>query len=308
MYKILEKSPVTENTDCMVIEAPEIARKAQPGQFIIIREDEFSERIPLTIADFDREAGTITVIFQKVGKSTAKLGELKAGDSVRNFVGPLGQPSEIQNYGSVALVAGGVGIAPVYPIARALKQAGNRVTVIMGARTARLLFWQEKMRAVCDELILCTDDGSAGMKGLVTEPLRELVRSAAVARVWAIGPAIMMKFCCQTAAEFSAPIVVSLDSIMVDGTGMCGACRVMIGGEMKFVCVDGPEFDGAGVKWDEVLARKKVFVSEEKESYAIWQSEQSTGHVCTLDRALNGQEAAAIRTRVDDAAAVKEAA
>lgn len=308
MYKILEKSPVTENTDCMVIEAPEIARKAQPGQFIIIREDEFSERIPLTIADFDREAGTITVIFQKVGKSTAKLGELKAGDSVRNFVGPLGQPSEIQNYGSVALVAGGVGIAPVYPIARALKQAGNRVTVIMGARSANLLFWQEKMRAVCDELILCTDDGSAGMKGLVTEPLRELVRSAAVARVWAIGPAIMMKFCCQTAAEFSAPIVVSLDSIMVDGTGMCGACRVMIGGEMKFVCVDGPEFNGAGVKWDEVLARKKVFVTEEKESYAIWQSEQSTAHVCNLDKALNGQEAAAIRTRVDDAAAVKEAA
>lgn len=309
MYKILEKKPVTENTDSMVIEAPEIARKAQPGQFIIIREDEFSERIPLTIADFDREAGTITVIFQKVGKSTAKLGELQAGDSVRNFVGPLGQASEIKNYGSVALVAGGVGAAPVYPIARALKAAGNRVTVIMGARNISLLFWVEKMRSVCDELILCTDDGSAGMKGLVTEPLRELVRSAAVARVWAIGPAIMMKFCCATCAEFSAPIVVSLDSIMVDGTGMCGACRVMIGGEMKFVCVDGPEFDGSKVKWDEVLARKKVFVSEEQKSYAIWQSEQSTRHICNLDKALVGQETAVVRSRVEaDTVAVKEAA
>ena len=277
---------------CRAPRAP--ARKAAPGQFIILRKDEFSERIPLTIADFDREAGTVTVIFQKVGKSTQELGEMETGGALRNFVGPLGKASEVENFGRVALVAGGVGIAPVYPIARALYDCGCRVTLIIGARSADLLFWEDRMRAVCDELIICTDDGSKGRKALVTEPLRELLQTHTdVSRVWAIGPAVMMKFCCQTTRAFNTPTVVSLDSIMVDGTGMCGACRVEVGGETRFVCVDGPEFDGAQVNWDVVLARKKVFFSEEQQSLDLWKQEHEAAHACRLDQALSGQEAAA---------------
>lgn len=302
MYAILEKRKMTGNTDLMVIEAPEVARKAMPGQFIIVRKDEFSERIPLTIADFDRERGTVTIIFQKVGKSTHELAELNIGDYVRNFVGPLGVASEITNYGSVVLVAGGVGIAPVYPIARALHEAGNDVTIILGARSANLLFWVEKMRAVSDHLIICTDDGSLGRKGVVTEPLRECLQKGGVARVWAIGPAVMMKFCCKTTAEFQTPTVVSLDSIMVDGTGMCGACRVEVGGETRFVCVDGPEFDGNKVNWDVVLSRKKMFVAEEKQAMESWDNEQASRHVCNLNQEVLKQEIGSTR-RVESAAA-----
>jgi ferredoxin--NADP+ reductase len=299
MYKILERQSLTENTDLMVIEAPEVAQKAKPGQFIIVRKDEYSERIPLTIADFDRERGTITIIFQKVGKSTRELGEMNSGDQIRNFVGPLGQASEVDNLGSVVLVAGGVGIAPVFPIARALHEAGNRVTVIVGARSSNLIFWEEKMRSACDELILCTDDGSKGRKGLVTEPLREMLQTHSdIARVWAIGPAVMMKFCCQTTQPFNTPTVVSLDSIMVDGTGMCGACRVEVGGETRFVCVDGPEFDGQKVNWNVVLARKKAFVSEEHEALEMWEEAHEKDHECRLDQAVKKQE-----TRLNSAAA-----
>lgn len=290
MYRILEKQPLTPNTDLMVIEAPEVARKAAPGQFVILRKSETSERIPLTIADFDREAGTVSVIFQKVGKSTNELGEMNRGESLSNFVGPLGKASDIQTYSRVILVAGGVGIAPVYPIARALYAARNYVTVIMGARSADLLFWEEKMNAVCDDLIICTDDGSRGRKCLVTEPLRELLEAPwCTGHVWAIGPAVMMKFCCQTVKPFQVPITVSLDSIMVDGTGMCGACRVEVGGETRFACVDGPEFDGAQVNWDLVLARKKVFVQEERQANLIWQHTHHKDHVCTLEEAIRKQ-------------------
>jgi len=291
VYRILERQSLTENTDLMVIEAPEVAQKAKPGQFIIIRKNEFSERIPLTIADFDRERGTITIIFQKVGKSTRELGEMVPGEQIRNFVGPLGQASEIETLGSVVLVAGGVGIAPVFPIARALHEAGNQVTVIIGARSANLIFWEEKMRAVCDELILCTDDGSKGRKSLVTEPLRDLLQTRSeISRVWAIGPAVMMKFCSQTTQPFHTPTVVSLDSIMVDGTGMCGACRVEVGGETRFVCVDGPEFDGSKVNWKVVLARKKAFVSEEQEALEMWEEAHEKDHECRLDQAIMDQE------------------
>ncbi|GAP15940.1 sulfide dehydrogenase (flavoprotein) subunit SudB [Longilinea arvoryzae] len=292
MFKIIEKQSLTPNTDLMIIDAPEIARKAAPGQFVILRKDETCERIPLTIADFDREQGTVTVIFQKVGKSTRELGELKSGDVIRNFVGPLGKPSTIKMYGGrVILVAGGVGIAPVYPIARALKDAGNYVYVIMGARSADLIFWEDKMNAVCDELILCTDDGSRGRKCVVTEPLTELLEAPWITgHVWAIGPAIMMKFCCKTVEPFDAPIDVSLDSIMVDGTGMCGACRVEVDGQMRFACVDGPEFDGSKVNWDVVLARKKVFSQEEQEAMQVWNREHQSEHICNLESAVRRQE------------------
>ncbi len=277
MYKILDKQVLSDVNKLMVIHAPEVARKAQAGQFIIVRIDEGGERIPLTIADYDRDAGTITIIFQEVGKSTMQLGTLQAGDSVANFVGPLGHPSEIEKWGTVICVGGGVGIAPIYPIARALKQAGNRVIGIIGARNRDLLFWEDKMRSACDELIVCTDDGSYARQALVTVPLKEQIEANPIAHVWAIGPAIMMKFCALTTRPYGVHTVVSLNSIMVDGTGMCGACRVEVGGQTKFVCVDGPEFDGHAVDWDLLLARQAIYRDEEKQAVEHWHEH---GHQC----------------------------
>ncbi len=277
MYRILEKEVLSDVNKLMVIEAPEVARKAKAGQFVIVRIDEPGERIPLTVADFDREEGTVTIIFQEVGKSTMKLGTLEAGEAVADLVGPLGNETEIEAYGTVLCVGGGVGIAPVYPIARALKEAGNTVLGIIGARTRDLLFWEGKMRSACDELIVCTDDGSYGRMALVTQPMQEILSARDdVTRVWAIGPAIMMKFCARTTEPFDVPTIVSLNSIMVDGTGMCGACRVLIGGETKFVCVDGPEFDGHLVDWDLLLARQQIYLAEEKEAREAWAEE----HAC----------------------------
>ena len=271
MYKILEKEILSEANKLLVIEAPQVAQKAQAGQFIIVRIDEQGERIPLTIADFDREAGTITIIFQQVGKSTMQLGALEVGDAVANFVGPLGRPSEIENWGAVVCVGGGVGTAPIYPIARALKEAGNTVLGIIGARSKELIFWEEKMRAVCDELVVCTDDGTYGRMALVTQPLKEILSSRQdVAHVWAIGPAVMMKFCALTTSPFGVSTIVSLNSIMVDGTGMCGACRVEVGGQTRFVCVDGPEFDGHQVDWNLLLSRQTIYRAEEKQAVDHW--------------------------------------
>jgi len=265
VYRILSREDLAPVTKLMVVEAPAVARKAQAGQFVIVRISEEGERIPLTIADFDRPAGTITIIFQEVGKSTMQMGKMEAGESLTSFTGPLGEPSEVEEYGTVLCIGGGVGIAPMYPIARALKQAGNHVISIIGARNKDLLFWEEKMRAASDELIICTDDGSYGRKALVTVPMRELLEEREdIAHVWAIGPAIMMKFCALTAEPFAPPITVSLNSIMVDGTGMCGACRVEVGGRTRFVCVDGPEFDGRRVDWDQLLARQRIYLTEEK--------------------------------------------
>jgi len=282
VYKILEKQVLSDVNKLMVVEAPEVARKGQAGQFVIVRIDETGERIPLTIADFDRQKGTITIIFQEVGKSTIKLGTLEAGDALVDFVGPLGEPSEIENYGAVLCVGGGVGIAPIYPIACALKEAGNTVLGIIGARSGDLLFWEEKMAAVCDELIVCTDDGSYGRQALVTQPMQEILSSRQdVKHVWAIGPAIMMKFCAKTTEPFGVPTIVSLNSIMVDGTGMCGACRVLVGGETKFVCVDGPEFDGHSVDWDLLLSRQRIYLDEEKRAKEHWLE-----HTC---RAVEGK-------------------
>lgn len=265
MYEILEKEAFSDVTKLMVVSAPDVAHKAKAGQFIVIRVVKEGERIPLTIADFDRERGTITMVFQEVGKSTMHLGSLQPGDALASLTGPLGRPTEIENYGTVICVGGGVGIAPVYPIARELRAAGNHIISIIGARTKDLLFWEDKMRAVSDELIVCTDDGSYGRKALVTVPLKELLEERDdVAHIWAIGPAIMMKFCSLTTKPFGVTTIVSLNSIMVDGTGMCGSCRVEVGGQTKFVCVDGPEFDGHQVDWDLLLARQRIYLPEEK--------------------------------------------
>ncbi|MCD6321252.1 sulfide/dihydroorotate dehydrogenase-like FAD/NAD-binding protein [Candidatus Bipolaricaulota bacterium] len=267
MYKILSKTILGPNVKAYRIEAPLIAQAAKPGQFVIIRLHERGERIPLTIADWDPQAGTITLVVQEVGKTTKEMGErYGVGDCILNVVGPLGTPSEIRRYGTVICVAGGVGIAPIYPIARALKEAGNRVIGIAGARAKELFFWLDRLKEVTDELFVTTDDGSFGRKGVVTDPLRELLAERKVDHVWAIGPAVMMKFCSLVCQEAEVPITVSLNPIMVDGSGMCGACRVEVGGETKFACVDGPEFDGTKVNWDLLLARLSAFREEEKRS------------------------------------------
>jgi ferredoxin--NADP+ reductase len=281
MYKILHKEVLSETVKLMILEAPLVARKAKAGQFIIVRIDEKGERIPLTIADFDAEKGTVTIIFQEVGKSTLQMGQLEEGEYFENVVGPLGHATEIKNYGKVILVAGGVGIAPIFPIARALKQAGNHVTVIMGARNKSLLFWEDRMRAETDEVILCTDDGSYGRKALITEPLKEILeQNKDIAHVWAIGPSIMMKFASLTTKPFNVPTLVSLNTIMVDGTGMCGGCRVVMDNGPKFVCVDGPEFDGHHVDWDLLLARLSFFKTEEQAATEEWKEKD---HKCRTD-------------------------
>lgn len=264
MFRIRSKKVLGPELKLFVVEAPEIAAKAQPGQFIILRENECGERIPLTIADFDRTDGTITIIFQEVGRSTRDLGLLEAGDSILDFVGPLGKHSEIENFGKVICVGGGVGVAPVYPITRALYEAGNHVVSIIGARNQDLLILEEEMRQVSHQLVVMTDDGSRGEKGFVTDALRKLLSEDTYARVIAIGPLVMMKAVSEVTREFGVKTIVSLNPIMVDGTGMCGACRVAVGGETKFACVDGPEFDGHEVDWPLAQQRAKMFLTQEK--------------------------------------------
>lgn len=275
MYRILEKEDLTPDIHLLKIEAPDVARKARAGQFIIFRIDEKGERIPLTVADYDREEGTVTIVFMEVGKTTRQLALLQAGDSILNFAGPLGIPTEIENYGTVICVAGGFAIAPIYAIAKALKNAGNRVISILGVRTKDLLFWEENMRSVSDELIITTDDGSYGQKGLVTEPLKDLLeKDKSIQRVIAVGPVIMMKFCTLTTKPFDMKTIVSLNPIMIDGTGMCGGCRVSVGGETKFACVDGPDFDGHQVDWDMLLFRRDAYLDEEKRALDHWESSE----------------------------------
>ncbi|NLV75257.1 MAG: sulfide/dihydroorotate dehydrogenase-like FAD/NAD-binding protein [Chloroflexi bacterium] len=273
MYLITHKEVLGPVTKLFVVEAPEIARKAQAGQFIILRVSERGERIPLTIADYDRAAGTITIVVQELGKSTQELGTLETGDALASFTGPLGRPTEVKNYGNVIVVGGGLGIAPIYPICRVLREAGNHVTGIIGARTRDLLFWEDAMRSVTDELIVGTDDGSYGRQGVVTTPLKELLDSGTqYDAVWAIGPAIMMKFCALTTQPYGVRTIVSLNSIMVDGTGMCGACRVVVGGRTRFACVDGPEFDGHEVDWDLLLSRLRIYADLEQVALEAYNS------------------------------------
>lgn len=248
----------------MKVAAPLIAKERKAGQFIILQVDtEYGERVPLTIADADAEAGTVTIIFQTVGASTMKLAAMNEGDSIPAFVGPLGRPTDIHNVGHVVCVGGGIGVAPMHPIAQAMKAAGNRVTIIMGARNKDLLIMEDEMRKIADELIIVTDDGSAGRKGLVTEPLKEVCAKGDVNEAIVIGPPIMMKFCALTTKEFNVKTVASLNSIMIDGTGMCGGCRITVGGETKFVCVDGPEFDAHLVDFDQLMSRLNSFKPEE---------------------------------------------
>ena len=270
MNRIVEKRQLSENVFGMTIEAPLIASERKAGQFIILMVDEEAgERIPLTIADADEKAGTISIIFQTVGATTMKLSRKEVGDSLPAVLGPLGRPTDIRGAngekpGHVVCVGGGIGVAPMHPIAQALKAAGNRVTIIMGARNKSLFVMLDEMRAIAgDDLILMTDDGSSGRKGLVTEPLKELCEAGAVDEVIAIGPPIMMKFCALTTKPYGVKTVASLNTIMIDGTGMCGGCRVSAGGETKFVCVDGPEFDAHKVDWDLMLKRMGAFKPQE---------------------------------------------
>jgi len=271
MYKILRKQVLSPSIKLMEIKAPLVANKAKPGQFVIVRMNETGERIPLTIADFSQVDGSITVIFQEVGKSTLQMGQMETGEAFENVVGPLGHPTELEKLGKVVVVGGGVGIAPIFPIARGLKLAGNEIISIIGAREKSLLFWEERMQAVSTQLITCTDDGSAGRKALVTAPLKELLEAQQdIAHVWAIGPAVMMKFVAATTKPFNIPTTVSLNTIMIDGTGMCGGCRVVMDGGAKFVCVDGPEFDAHRVDWESMLSRMSFYRQEEKLSAERW--------------------------------------
>jgi ferredoxin--NADP+ reductase len=269
MVPILKNEEIAPNIFEMVVEHRRLVKKIQPGHFVIVMAEEDGERIPLTAADFDPDAGTLTLVVMAVGTSTKKIVQKKKGDHLFALMGPLGHPSEIENYGTVVMVAGGVGTAPIYPIAKKLREHGNRVIAIQGARNNELLFWQDKMAAVSDEYIITTDDGSAGRKALVTEPLREILesREKEIGCVYMIGPAIMMKFCAQTIMPFNVKGVASLNSIMIDGTGMCGCCRVQIGEETKFTCVDGPEFDARLVNWNGLLARQKMYCNEEQCSH-----------------------------------------
>ncbi len=274
MFRIISRETLATKIHLLRIEAPAVARKALAGQFVVIRIDERGERIPLTIADWDGKEGSVTVVFMEVGATTFKLALLKAGDFIADFVGPLGVPSHIDEFGTVVCVAGGFAAAVIVPIARALKDKGNKIISILGARNKDLLFWEDKLRSVSHQLIVTTDDGTYGRKGVVTEPLKELLESGEkVDQVIATGPSIMMKFCAQTTKPFGVKTIVSLNPIMVDGTGMCGCCRVSVGGLTKFACVDGPDFDGHQVDWDLLLTRQRIYLDEEKRSLERWQAQ-----------------------------------
>ncbi len=260
MYKIVEKKELAPNVDEFVVEAPEIAAKAKPGQFVIVRVTARGERIPLTIADKDPESGTITLMVQRVGKSTYHLSCFEEGNSIRDVVGPLGKPTHIEKWGNVVAIGGGLGLAPIHHICQGVKEAGNNLTVIMGFRNKELVFWEDRMRLLADRVIVTTNDGSYGMKGLVTDALMELMKSGErIDMVICAGPVPMMKAVAEVTKPAGIPTVASLNPIMVDGTGMCGACRVTVGGETKFACVDGPEFDAHQVDFDELMNRLSMF-------------------------------------------------
>ncbi len=272
MYKILAREDFSEVTFLLEVHYPMLAKAAKPGQFVIVMVHADGERIPLTIADFSSERGTITLVIQSVGKTTREMQQTcKVGDSLYAVVGPMGMPSHIGERTKVACVGGGLGVAPVFPQARAFKQRGAYVIGIIGFRNKDLIFWEDKFASVCDELIICTDDGSAGIKGLVTDGIAKAVEvHPDIEEVIAIGPPVMMKFCAEATRPHDIKTMVSLNPIMVDGTGMCGGCRVSVGGEMKFCCVDGPDFDGHQVDFDELMSRLGRFKGEEREALERW--------------------------------------
>ena len=280
MYRILKKQELSSGILEYDIEAPRVAKKALPGQFIVLRVNEEGERVPLTIADFDREKGIVTILFQVVGASTELLASLQEGDSILDFVGPLGQPSELSDHmGTVVFVGGGIGVAPVYPIARAAHELGNKVISILGAKTKDILIFEERMRAISDEVLITTDDGSYGIKGFVTNAIEELIkRGEKIDQVTAIGPGVMMKSVAEATRPYGIKTIVSLNPIMVDGTGMCGGCRVQVGEEMKFACVDGPEFDGHLVDFQGLMARGRMYRTQEA---------KEKDHVCNIGLGRN---------------------
>jgi homotetrameric NADPH-dependent glutamate synthase len=285
MYKIVRREAFSDTTFLWEVAAPDVARSAQPGHFVMLRLHEGSERIPLTVADFDRERGTITMVIQSLGKTTGEMRDrYKQGDSFDDFVGPLGLPQHVEKVGHVVLVGGGLGVAPVYPQLRAFKQAGNRVTGVIGFRSKGLVFWEDKFRKYCDDLVVCTDDGSYGKPGFVTGALKEILEKDKPDLVVAIGPLPMMNACVETTRPFGVKTMVSLNAIMVDGTGMCGSCRVTVGKEVKFACVDGPDFDGHQVDFKELLARQKRFKSQES------RASEDYAHVCNLEKQLFEEE------------------
>jgi len=281
MNRILEKRQLSAEVFRMTFDAPNIARERRAGQFLIVQLDAHTgERIPLTIADADPVRGTITIIFQAVGETTHRLAELDVGEEIPNVLGPLGKPTHIERFGRTLCVGGGIGAAPLHPIAQALKAAGNEVSIVIGARNKDLLIMEEEMRRISSDVTIVTDDGSAGRKALVTEPLKEACGSPTPPDlVVAIGPPIMMKFCAETTRPFGVPTVVSLNTIMIDGTGMCGGCRVTVGGKTRFVCVDGPEFDGHKVDFDNMMLRLGAYKTQEREAH----------HRCHLELNIAGE-------------------
>lgn len=280
-HKILSRKQLCQNVFTADIEAPLVAQAAKPGQFVIVcLSTAYSERIPLTIAGSDTKKGTIRLIWQTVGKSTAELSQLRVGEKIENILGPLGKPTHIERVGTVVCVGGGIGNAPLLPIATAMKQIGNKVISILGARTKELLILEEEFKSVSEEIIAVTDDGSYGKKALVTEPLKEICRRPEkIALAVVIGPAVMMKFCCEVTRQYDVPTVVSLNTIMIDGTGMCGGCRVEVGGQTKFVCVDGPEFDGHKVNFDLMMKRMQAYKKQEAQAL----EEYKKKHKCRIN-------------------------
>ncbi|MHA1303885.1 MAG: sulfide/dihydroorotate dehydrogenase-like FAD/NAD-binding protein [Candidatus Heimdallarchaeaceae archaeon] len=283
-YEILDCKELNVENTWMKIKAPIIAENCKAGQFIIIRANEKGERIPLTLAKWDKEEGSIEVVFQKVGASTLELGEYKKGDKLLDVVGPLGIPTHTEGAGNTVVIGGGLGIAIATPVGRAYKEAGNRVDVIIGARRKDLLFNLEELESYADSVTICTDDGSFGIKGFVTQPLQEMIESGKkIDTVFCVGPPIMMKFISKITAKHGIKTVASLNTIMIDGTGMCGACRVTVGGETKFVCVDGPDFDAHQVDWDEMMTRTQAYREEEKIALEHY-------HKCRAEMALEAKK------------------
>ena len=289
MNKIISKEHFSEKVFKLVIEAPLIAKSRKAGHFVIVRVGEKGERMPLTIAGADPVKGTITLVVQEVGLSSTRLCELNEGDYITDVVGPLGKATHIENFGTVVCAGGGVGVAPMLPIVQALKAAGNRVITVLAGRTKELIILEKEMRESSDEVIIMTDDGSYGRKGLVTEGVVEVIKRETVNKCFAIGPAIMMKFVCLLTKKYEIPTDVSLNTIMVDGTGMCGACRITVGGKTRFVCVDGPEFDGHQVDFDEMLKRMGAFKDIEKEEIHKLDTEKPT--TCEATKELDGRDA-----------------
>ena len=276
MFRIVTKRPLHENVTMMEIEAPIIAKKAKPGQFIILRVDEVGERIPLTVAGTDPERGTVTIIFQKVGYTTQHLGAMNEGECILDFVGPLGKPSDLEGIKKAAVIGGGLGVAIAYPQAKALHAMGAEVDVIVGFRTADIAILVDELKAASTNLFVMTDDGSNGHKGFVTTALEEQLKAGVkYDHVIAIGPLPMMKAVCSLTEKYNVPTMVSMNPIMIDGTGMCGGCRITVGGEMKFACVDGPEFDGHQIDWDEAISRSRMYRREESESVATHEREEN---------------------------------